>query len=188
MDNACPVGLYAAAITACLEAGGGKNLEGKSTRDVSILNMTNLIVQPTHSIQSRTADKENLVKFNENDGTHQESYSAAYRSKLRSKILAHARQTGVQSKQKEQIDIGRLIGYDSLHPPPVDEQQVIIKSLATSGVRAVFPLPSGNTSYNPYDMINNSNTLYTLFAVLCSLAQVHIRVTAVDRIPLRTGS
>lgn len=102
MSSTCPLGLYYAAVSACIEAGGGCDLEGKSTRAIGRLNMSRLHIQST---SKRNSDKPSI------------------------------------SEKKKMFD--SIQGYDSSHPPSIDEQQRIIKSMSMYAGRAVFPLPSG---------------------------------------------
>ena len=120
MASACPLGLYYPAVSACIEAGGGCDLEGKSSRILGRLNMSHLHIQST----ANTTAPSTSTSSSQRVGSSSDRPTSAPR---RGKTVAQ--------------------GYDASHPPPVEEQQQILKSLSMHAGKAVFPLPSGRYIY-----------------------------------------
>lgn len=126
MASACPLGLYYAAVSGCIEAGGGCDLEGKSTRVMGRLNMSNLYIQSTTS--PTTSSSPSQYKSN----------SISYRS---GNIRSANKSNYFNEKGKKVIK-----GHDSINQPSSDEQQQILKSMSMQAGKAMFPLPSGKQS------------------------------------------
>jgi len=135
MASTCPLGLYYPAVSACIEAGGGCDLEGKSSRVLGRLNMGHLHIQVSSTLSpssSSTSSSTVAVASNSND-TKSNNNRSVFAPRVNGKGVAETTAKGKTVTQ----------GYDATHPPTIEIQQQIMKSMSMQAGRAVFPIPTG---------------------------------------------